>query len=198
MSPVLPSAFLLPLCRAGGRFSSRVLAPRNLLVAEGRGGEAVRGRGLTCPADRCPQLPWLPATPRPRPGEPLSSSPVSTSRHVLKPKVTGMNAWLPLLSSAPLAEPFTPHATLLRRVRAPPAPPIHGRSCQTPEFQGDPWPTQSSHPSSPSSPGFPGSPASLVTPRLPRFPRFPRFPWAPPSYPHPHPRPVPHPSPGFF
>lgn len=101
-SDLLPSS-----CRSAGkvsRFSSLVLAPRNLLCAEGRGGKATRRRGLTWPADRCPHLPmaasYSSAQAR---GEPLSSSPLSASHHVLKPKLTGMNVWLPLLPSAPLA-----------------------------------------------------------------------------------------------
>uniref|UniRef100_A0A452S4M6 Uncharacterized protein n=1 Tax=Ursus americanus TaxID=9643 RepID=A0A452S4M6_URSAM len=46
-----------------------------------------------------------------------------------------------------------------------------GHSRQTPDFQGDPWPTQASLHPVPIFPWLPPVPhASLVTPRLPLFP----------------------------
>uniref|UniRef100_A0A8C0RN27 Uncharacterized protein n=1 Tax=Canis lupus familiaris TaxID=9615 RepID=A0A8C0RN27_CANLF len=67
---------------------------------------------------------------------------------------------------------------LARQVPASPArpkpPSTLCHSCQTPDFQGDPWPTQASLHPVPIFPWLPPVPhASLVTPRLPRFPSFP-------------------------
>lgn len=201
------SPFVLPLCREVSRFSSLALAPRSPLLAEGQQSKAQGGEG-THLADRplsslthgC-QL-YSPTAPGP--GRISLQLPSSTSRHVLKPKLTGMNVWLPPLSSTPpaWAHPMpmspvlqdtwdpTPHSRQVPSSPAQASPPTFCRSCQTPDFQGDPWPTQASLYPVPIFPWLPPVPhASLVTPRLPRFPSFPR---TPPSHPTHHP--LPHPA----
>lgn len=91
-------AFPLPLCREASHFSSQGLALRPSFRRPAQGGP---GREVDSPARQMASLtcPLLPATPPPpRPGvEPCPAAPpCPTSRHVLKPKVTGMNVWLPL------------------------------------------------------------------------------------------------------
>lgn len=89
---------------------------------------------------------------QPLPSLPARSCPWSANCHLLKPKLTGMNAWLPLLSAAPHADVSSVLGTRAcpARLLAPslvptsparPTNPPLRRSCQTPEIQGDPWPT---------------------------------------------------------
>ena len=167
-----------------------------------------RRRGLTCP-----RLQLHLHCPRPG-GEPLSSSPSSTSRHVLKTKIDRDECLAPpsFLCTPSLARHthadvtlppghLGAHATLPPRSQVPanPAqasPSAPRRSCQTPGFQGDPWPMQASLYPSPIFPWLPpyptlpwlplGSPASPVSPRPPHLPTSP------------HPLPAPGPNPGFF
>lgn len=112
MSPVLTA--LPSSCRSAGR--SAPSPRRSLLPKPPFGRRSVKqGPGeegdSPGPADRCPlacdcQL----LRHCPRPGRTLLQFPLSTSRHVLKPKLTGMNVWLPLLPFVPLARAHhTPH-----------------------------------------------------------------------------------------
>nr|KAF6272232.1 hypothetical protein mPipKuh1_010833 [Pipistrellus kuhlii] len=119
--PMSPCYRLPVSCRSAGRrpLPAAVLAPRGLLVVGGgRGGAAARGRGSPARQSAVLRCRGCRLLLGPGPAPPLRVLlPVSTSRHVLKPKVTGMNAWLPPLAPLP-GGPFTPTPRSPRRVRA--------------------------------------------------------------------------------
>lgn len=165
--PCLSSAATLP----GGQ-PLRLAGPRSPEPpdAGGQRNKAWGGKGTHLARQTavltCPQLPATPPLPQ-APGRTSLQLPLTTSRHDLKPKLTGMNAWLPPLPSAPQLGPVTPHADVAlpighlgARTSTPPgsqvpaspaqaSPSTLRRSCQAPDFQGGPWPAQTPlHPAS--------------------------------------------------
>ena len=189
VSPVLPDQPVLLLCREASLSTSLARAPQNLLLQEARRarpskekGTHLAGRALSSPARGCQLRLRCPC-----PGASLSpEAPLSTSRHDLKPKLTGMNAWLPPLllraaslglspSHADVARPAgrpgaknDPQKAPGRPAALPKLAPLWVRSCQAPDVQGDPWPTPRKLPCTPLPHLPPVTPPLLPGSRCPR------------------------------
>lgn len=174
MLPALPSS---PLCRAVTRFTSPALLPEPP-GAEASGARPREGKGThlarQTAVSTCPRLPATPLRPL-APGRTTLQLPLSTSRHDLKPELTGMNVWLPPLPPAPPAwarhspaDAILPPEHLGARTSSPPgsqvpaspaqaSPSAPLRSCQTPDSKVILGPR--------TRPCTPLPHASLVTPR---------------------------------
>lgn len=208
MSPVL-TALLRPAALLGGQ-PLLLAAPCSLEPLPcrrpakqdpGRGGDSPGRQTAVLTYPRLPATAQLPQVL----GKPLSSSPcpqpprpeTKTDRdECLAPPSSLYTPGLGPPHTMPMSprlqdtwDPM-PHSHQVPTSPAQASPSTLGHSRQTPDFQGDPWPTQASLHPVPIFPWLPPVPhASLVTPRLPRFPSFPR---SPPSHPTHHP--LPHPA----